>query len=95
MLYMLPTLICIIPNKTVHMVALAVGAAMRGLFLARNLGQRIRSGRGILYFVVGGAELIYFFLAINTFFAKSLSTHAVIASPTTGHAMLIRSGAHY
>ena len=70
-LYIIPTIFCIIPNKTSHFILLVLAAVLRGVFLARNFATRIRAvpSKGIIYFVVGGLSALEYIVGSTAFFA--------------------------
>jgi hypothetical protein len=69
---------------------LGLAAVLRGIFLGRNFASRIPSRGSIIYFVIAGAEALYFFMVSGSFF--QVPTDAQIAHGATVAHFLTR---HY
>ncbi len=52
MLYLIPTFLCMIPSRTMHLVALLLAALQRFTFLGRNFSSRVDSKEIIVYAVI-------------------------------------------
>jgi hypothetical protein len=104
LLYIIPTVFCVIPNKTSHIILLMLAAILRGIFLARNFASRSNSqaSKGIIYFIVAAIQALEYIIFSGAFFTAYAgmvtttvvlvpnSTAAVAAAPATHP--LLRTG---
>jgi hypothetical protein len=103
-LYIIPTILCIYPNKTTHMVLLLLAAVIRAVFLARNLANRCNGiSKGIIYFVIIAIQFLEYIVMSGAFFtayynhptagatAAPVVVTTVTPSPTTTGHPLVRT----
>ena len=67
-LLIVPILFCVVPSLYWHLLMLAGGAAMRGIFLFRNYETKLESKAYVLFFIIAIMEAIYVFILLKTMF---------------------------
>jgi hypothetical protein len=61
-------MVCVLPYKNAHMIALLLAALLRAVFLGRNYTSRLIDKKGILFIVIVGIEVLHFYVINNSFF---------------------------
>ena len=70
MLYMVPTILCLIPSLYWHAMMLAIGGFFRGIFLFRNYSKRLDSKTYIMFIVINIVEALYCFIVLKVMFPR-------------------------
>lgn len=71
LLYIIPTLLCLIPSMIWHLIMLGVGALTRTIFLLRNYSTRLDSKTYIMLVVILIIEGLYFYLLLSVMFKNN------------------------